>query len=189
MLRNARARTRRVLPVLVALATLIVVAPANPAAANPALGVMASAATDGPASPPHPALYPAAGTVPSAPLLAPVTSGATVAAAACRPYVDGDYAHFSSGDVSAHGWWYRGSCANTKTEVKVYLYEYFSDHTWHYQAMGKATVWPGGGSQRATARQVCEGVASASWRSLITVKIGTGASAYTPAQNLNCTHW
>jgi len=183
MLRSARVRSPRVLAVLVALAAVIVVAPAGPAGANPR--VMASAATDGSASAPHPAVYPGALNVSSA----PVTSGGIVPKA-CTPYVDGDDPHPSSGDVSVHGWWYRGSCANQKTEVTIYLYEYFSDGTWHYQAKGKKTVWPGGGSaNRAVARQQCEGVARASWRSLVVVKLGNGASAYMPGETLNCTHW
>ena len=74
--------------------------------------------------------------------------------------------------------------------MTIYLYEYFSDGTWHYQAKGQKTVWPGGGSaNRAVARQECEGVARASWRSLVVVKLGNGASAYLPVETLNCTHW
>ncbi len=91
------------------------------------------------------------------------------------PYVDGDYAHLSSGYVSAHGWGYRGTCPNTKATVTVRLYEYFSDGTWHYQAYGQTYVWRGGGSANwATARLVCEGVALAGWRSLVAVNIGYG---------------
>src|SRR5690348_13241622 len=150
---------------------------------------VASAATSGPASSPHPAAYPGAGTMSTALSANLVTTGPLLADA-CTPYVDGDHAHLSSGDVSAHGWWYRNTCPNEKTTVRIYLYEYFSDQTWHFQSSGSAYVWPGGGSgNRATARQVCEGVALAGWRSLIAVSIGNGASAYTPAQNLNCTHW
>jgi hypothetical protein len=110
-------------------------------------------------------------------------------AASCTPYVDGDNVHVSSGDASAHGWWYRGSCANQKTTVTIYLYEYFSDGLWHWQGTGSAYVWPGGGSgNRATVRQVCTGVIPAGWRSLVVVKLGNGASAYTPAQNIACRH-
>jgi hypothetical protein len=158
--------------------------------ASGGLGGVASAATGVPASPPHPAVYPAAGTVPSVPPLGPVTSGGAVPAAACTPFVDGDYAHVSSGDVSAHGWWYQGTCSNTKATVTVGLQEYFSDGTWHDQGTGQKLVYPGGGSaNRAAVRQVCEGVALASWRSYVIVNIGTGASAYTTAKTLNCTHW
>ena len=107
--------------------------------------------------------------------------------AACSPYVDGDYAHVSSGDVSAHGWWYQGTCPNTKTTVTIGLQEYYSDGSWRTKATGSANVYPGGGSaNRATARHVCESVVPAGWRSYVIVTIGTGASAYTAAQNLAC---
>lgn len=147
---------------------------------------------------PHPAPYPGAVSAPNpgvgavlpAPPAAPITNSGAVTATACTPYADGDNAHLSSGDVSGHGWWYQGTCANQKTTVTIYLYEYFSDGTWHWQGTGSAYVWPGGGSaNRAVVRQVCGGVALAGWRTLVVVTLGNGASAYTPAQNLNCTHW
>ncbi len=162
-------------------------------ATPPAPSGTAYASTAGPASQPTPVPapypYPDSGSVPST---APVTSDGSVSpdtAASCTPYVDGDYVHVSSGDASAHGWWYRGSCANTKTTVTIYLYEYFSDGLWHWQGTGQAYVYPGGGSgNRATVRQICTGTIPAGWRSLIVVKIGNGASAYTTAQNISCRH-
>jgi len=146
----------------------------------------AYASTAGPApQPPVPAVYPG-GNDPSTP---PVTRVGPLLADACTPYVNGDYVHVSSGAASAHGWWYRGSCANTKTTVTIYLYEYFSDGLWHWQGTGQAYVWPGGGSANwANVRQICTGVIPAGWRSLIVVRIGNGASAYTTAQNLPCRH-
>jgi hypothetical protein len=74
--------------------------------------------------------------------------------------------------------------------VTIYLYEYYSDNTWHYKSQGSAYVWPGGGSSNwANARWVC-GVppyGTAGGRSLVVIKSpGTGASGYTPAQNLIC---
>ena len=156
------------------------------AAAVMALGSVdgvASAAAAGRASLAHPAPYPAA----SADSSTDVVSGSIVPAAACTPYVDGDHAHVSSGDVSVHGWWYRNNCANTKTTVYVGLQEYYSDGTWRTKATGSKYVWPGGGSaNRAVARHVCESVVPAGWRSYVIVHIGNGASAYTPAQNLAC---
>jgi hypothetical protein len=158
-----------------------------------------SVATGGPApqSQPVPAPYPGAvpapdpgaGAVLPTLLPAPVTGSGAAPAAACTPYVDGDYAHLSSGDVSSHGWWYQGSCPFTKVTVTIGLQEYFSDGIWRNKGtIGSAYVYPGGGSaRRATARDLCVGVALAAWRSYVRVSIGTGASAYTPAQNLNCT--
>jgi hypothetical protein len=114
-------------------------------------------------------------------------TGSPAIPAACTPYVDGDYAHLSSGDVSAHGWWYQGTCPNTKTTVTIGLQEYYSDNTWRTKATGSAYVYPGGGSaNRAVARHVCESTVPAGWRSYVIVTIGTGASAYTAAQNLAC---
>jgi hypothetical protein len=138
------------------------------------------------ASAAHPVPYPypdATSTTSSTPgVLAPAAS-----AAACAPYVDGDNVHVSSGDVSGHGWWYQGTCANTKTTVTIYLYEYYSDGTWHYEGTGTKYVYPGGGSaNRAAVRTVCTNVVPAGWRTLVVVKIGIGASAYTKTLNLPC---
>jgi hypothetical protein len=158
----------------------------------------ASAASAGPAPhqpnpvpAPYPgavaALNPGAGAVLPAPPSAPVASSGTLLLAGCTPYVDGDHAHVTSGQVSVHGWWYRGTCANTKTTVSVGLQEYYSDKTWRTKATGSANVWPGGGSANwANARHVCESTVIAAWRSYIIVKIGNGASAYTTGQNLAC---
>ena len=142
-----------------------------------------ASAADPTASAAHPAPYPYADTAPSTPrVLGPGT-----AAAACVPYVDGDNVHVSSGDVSGHGWWYRNTCPNTKTTVTIYLYEYYSDNTWRWKNTGSKSVYPGGGSaNRAAVRINCTGVVPAAWRTLVVVKIGAGASAYTKTLNLPC---
>lgn len=157
----------------------------------------ASAATGGPAPDhpyPVPAPYPGAAStlnpdadpVLPAPPSAPVTSSGTFLFG-CTPYVQGDNVHVTSGQVSAHGWWYRGTCPNVKTTVYIGLQEYYSDNTWRTKATGSAYVWPGGGSSNwANARHVCESTVPAGWRSYIVVYIGNGASAYKPALNLAC---
>jgi hypothetical protein len=150
----------------------------------------AAAASSSPVPAPYPGAVPApnpgASAVLPAPPSAPVTSSPT-AAAACTPYVDGDYAHVTSGDVSAHGWWYRNNCPNTKTTVTIGLQEYYSDGSWRTKATGSAYVYPGGGSANwANARHICESVVVAGWRSYVIVTIGNGASANTAAQNLAC---
>lgn len=150
------------------------------------LGGAASAATTVPATTaPHPIPYPGTGTGSSAP---PPIPARQVPAAACTPYVDGDNAHVSSGDVSAHGWWYQGTCANQKTVVTIGLQEYFSDKTWHDEGTpGTKNVYPGGGSaNRAATRVACASTVPAGWRSYVIVTLGTGASAYTDAQNIAC---
>jgi hypothetical protein len=150
------------------------------------LGGVSSAAAAPVASPPYPIPYPGAGT--GSAVLPPIPA-TLIQATSCTPYVDGDYAHVSSGDVSAHGWWYQGTCPNQKTVVTIGLQEYFSDLTWHDEGtVGTANVYPGGGSaNRAVARVTCAATTPpAGWRSYVIVTIGTGASAYTTAQNLNC---
>jgi len=159
--------------------------------ASGALGGMAPAATGDTAPGPVPAPYPYPGTVPPTPPPIPGSGGAPTVNT-CTPFVNGDNVHGpTSGDASGHGWWYRNNCTNVKATVYIGLQEYFSDGTWHNQgAIGSKYVYPGGGSANwANARQVCEGFALAGWRSYVYVTIGNGASAYTPAQNLNCTHW
>ena len=148
-----------------------------------AVGGPPAAADDATASAAHPAPYPYADTAATVSrTLAP-----DAAAAACVPYVDGDNVHVSSGDVSGHGWWYRNTCPNTKTTVTIYLYEYYSDNTWRWKNTGSKYVYPGGGSaNRAAVRINCTGVVPAAWRTLVVVKIGAGASAYTKTLNLPC---
>jgi hypothetical protein len=156
-------------------------------AASGVFGGVASAANSTPAaSPPHPIPYPGTGTSSQVPPL-PVPQ----AAAGCTPFAQGDYAHVSSGDVSAHGWWTigDGGCPNEKASVTVGLQEYFSDLTWHNEGtVGTSSVYPGGGSaNRAAARATCAATTPiAGWRSYVIVKIGNGASAYTAAQNIAC---
>lgn len=133
-----------------------------------------------------PASNPGAGAVLPAPPSAAVT-GIPAVAAACQPYVDGDYAHVTSGDASVHGWWYRNNCPNVKTTVYVGLQEFYSDGSWRTKATGSAYVYAGGGSSnRANARSTCQNGLLTGWRSYIIVRIGNGASANTVGQNLDC---
>jgi hypothetical protein len=151
---------------------------------------LAAKASSSPVPAPYPGAVPAPNPGANAVLPAPPlgTSSGAAPAAACTPYAAGDYAHPSSGDVSAHGWWYQNNCPNTKATVTVGLQEYFSDGVWRDKGtVGSASVYPGGGSaNRASARDTCVGVAFAGWRSYVIVSIGNGASAYTAAQNFYC---
>jgi len=155
----------------------------------------ASAATGGPAphhSQPVPAPYPGAvpapnpgaGAVLPAPPSAPVTSSPAVAAA-CQPYVDGDYAHVTLGDVSAHGWWYQNNCPYVKTTVYMGLQEFYSDGSWRTKATNSAYLYPGK-ANKANVRDACQNGEFTGWRSYIIVYIGNGASANTIGQNLYC---
>lgn len=169
--------------------SLMLTVPSTPALASTQSPPNIAEASSSPVPSPYPGAVPA--TDPSAGAVLPVppsaSIGGTVPATACTPYVDGDYAHVSSGDVSVHGWWYQGNCPNTKTTVTIGLQEYYSDGSWRTKATGSASVYPGGGSgNRATARHLCESVVPAGWRSYVIVTIGNGASEYTASQNLAC---
>lgn len=117
---------------------------------------------------------------------------AAAIAAACVPYAIGDNVHVSSSapEASGHGWWSKGTCADSTATVAVYLQEFFTDGVWRGRgSTGMGTYPPGGGSgNRATARQACLGVVPAGWRSLVVVQTPSGgaASGYTPSQNIPC---
>jgi hypothetical protein len=110
------------------------------ASVSPVGGVSAAGASTAP----YPTVYPGQYTPPPSGPPIPVTPTPDDT---CTLAVAGDYAHLSSGDVSAHGWWYNEDCPNEKTTVTIGLQEYFSDGTWHNQGSeGTAYVYPGGGS-------------------------------------------
>jgi hypothetical protein len=123
---------------------------------------------------------------PGGSVVLPISPAPTLAGD-CQPRADGDDPHLSSGDISAHGWWYRGTCPNTKATVDVRLFEYYSDGTWRLKAENWGSVWPGGGSgNRVTARRTCESTLGAGWATSVYVSIGTGDSYYSPAVNRSC---
>jgi hypothetical protein len=128
-----------------------------------------------------PVLNPSTGAVVPAPPTGPTGNAA---AADCTPYVNGDNAHVSSGDVSAHGWWYQGTCPNVKTTVTIGLQEYFSNGEWYNKGpLGSKSVYPGGSGsgKRAATREPCQGVALAAWRSYIIVSIEVFSARVNPA--------
>lgn len=108
-------------------------------------------------------------------------------AAACQPHAQGDYVHLSSGSVSGHGWWTRGTCPNTKAPVYIFLFEHYSDGTWRLKGGNSGSIWPGGGSaNRVTVRRTCESPAVAGWMSRVEVYIGSDDFIYTPVVNRAC---
>jgi hypothetical protein len=171
----------------------VAIAVAAAAIVTAGLSGTASAATGGPDPGAVPAPYPGAVTAPdpSADAVLPVPPSApvsTVVAAACQPYVDGDYAHPSTtvpGDVSAHGWWYQNNCPYVKTTVYMGLQEFYSDGSWRTKATNSAGEYPGK-SHKANVRTACQNGEYTGWRSYIIVHIGNGASANTIGQNLYC---
>lgn len=99
------------------------------------------------------------------------------APAACQPHAQGDPPHKSSGDASAHGWWTRGTCPNTRATVSIFLWELYSDGSWRLKASNSGSIYPGGGSgKRVTVRRTCENNLMAGWSTTVSVSIGNGDS-------------
>lgn len=103
-------------------------------------------------------------------------STARAASFRCTPYSGVDNSHYSSGDVSGHGWWDRGNCGSSVSTATVYncLYEYYTDATWRRKACSpKKTLKPGGGSvQRTVARARCNPTSAyISWRNHVDVDV------------------
>jgi hypothetical protein len=106
---------------------------------------------------------------------------------ACEPIAAGDNVHKSSGAVSGHGWWTRGTCPNQKAQVTIYLYEYYEDGTWRLKDSNSGMVWPGGGSaNRVTARRTCDNANLAGWYTNVRVDVGNGDRYNTASQYLAC---
>lgn len=98
----------------------------------------------------------------------------TILAGACTPYSGKDNPHYSSGDVSGHGWWDRGSCSGATAHVYNCLYEWYTDNTWRQKACSpKKQLLPGGGSaQRTVARATCNPSSGyISWRNHVDVDV------------------
>lgn len=116
-------------------------------------------------------------------------------AAVCVAWARGDLTHLSGGDVSGHGWWTKGTCADaTKALVTIHLQQLWDDGVWRNAGTkGQDTVWPGGGSaNRATARAACLTRVTTGWRSIVDVDLvgfaDTPNRLFTPRQNLACRH-
>lgn len=125
---------------------------------------------------------------------APTTQkpSARAAAIGCTPGSGRDNPHYSSGDVSGHGWWTKGSCTSATAHVQNCLYEYFTDNTWRQKACSaKEKLKPYTGSgQRTVARARCNPTAGlVSWRNHVDVdvdgQIDTGENPMNQAQ-VNC---
>jgi hypothetical protein len=105
----------------------------------------------------------------------------------CTPVSGRDNPHWSSPDVSGHGWWDKGNCSNNSANVNNCLYEFYTDNTWRQKACsGASTLAPGGGSgNRTTARATCNNTNLTSWRNHVDVdvigEIDTGEQPYNQA--------
>lgn len=96
-------------------------------------------------------------------------------ALACTPYSGKDNPHYSSGDVSGHGWWDIGGCSGATTaHVFNCLYEWYTDNSWRQKACSsRVQLRPGGGSgNRTTARARCNPTSGyISWRNHVDVDV------------------
>lgn len=112
------------------------------------------------------------------------------AAATCTPYSGKDNPHYSTGDVSGHGWWDIGNCYGAST-AHVYncLYEFYTDNSWRQKACSpKWQLRPGGGSgNRTTARARCNPTSDyISWRNHVDVDVdGRSDTAEWPYNQAN----
>lgn len=120
------------------------------------------------------------------------SDGVRAALLGCTPVSGRDNPHYSSGDVSGHGWWDKGSCSASTAHVYNCLYEFYTDNTWRQKACSaKLQLRPGGGSgNRTTARARCNPTAGLiSWRNHVDVdvdgQIDTGEQPYNQA-NVVC---
>jgi hypothetical protein len=120
------------------------------------------------------------------------TPQAEAAAFGCTPESGRDNPHYSSGDVSGHGWWRKGTCTAATATVYNCLYEYYTDNTWRQKACSPSRVlrpYTGSGD-RTVARARCANGATVSWRNHVDVdvdgQIDTSEKPYNQA-NVACT--
>jgi len=90
----------------------------------------------------------------------------------CTPISGRDNPHYSSGDVSGHGWWDKGTCSSNTAHVYNCLYEYYTDGTWRQKACSARQqlrpYHPYG--DRTTARASCNYIGPyISWRNHVDV--------------------
>lgn len=105
----------------------------------------------------------------------------------CTPGSGRDNPHPSSGDVSGHGWWTKGTCTADTAHVYNCLYEYYTDGSFRQKACSETVqVGPGGGrGKRSTARATCSSTLTTTWRNHVDVdvdgQIDTGEQPYNAA--------
>lgn len=92
----------------------------------------------------------------------------------CTPQTNVDNPHYSSGDVSAHGSWNKGTCTASTAHVVNCLYEWYTDSTWRQKACSvRKQLRPYTGSgERTIARATCSPTAGlVSWRNHVNVDV------------------
>lgn len=96
------------------------------------------------------------------------------AAIGCTPESGRDNPHYSSGDVSGHGWWKKGNCTAATAHVYNCLYEFYTDNSWRQKACSptkQLRPYTGSGD-RTVARARCNSTAQTiSWRNHVDVDV------------------
>lgn len=106
----------------------------------------------------------------------------------CTPDTRSDNPHVTRGDVSGHGWWFKGDCSNNRAVVTVCLQQYYTDGTHRTKECNDRTIAPGS-SRRANARTACTGRALTTWRNVVDVDVvGEADAAEQDAkyENISC---
>jgi hypothetical protein len=90
----------------------------------------------------------------------------------CTPVSGRDDPHYSSGDVSGHGWWKKGTCTAATAHVYNCLYEWYTDNTWRQKdcSPSKQLRPYTGSGDRTVARAQCNPSSGyISWRNHVDV--------------------
>ena len=95
-------------------------------------------------------------------------------AVGCTPDSGRDDPHYSSGDVSGHGWWKKRNCTADTAHVVNCLYEWYTDNTWRQKACSptkQLRPYTGSGD-RTVARATCNlSSGLISWRNHVDVDV------------------
>ncbi|MGA5304793.1 hypothetical protein ACPCHT_33130 [Nucisporomicrobium flavum] len=126
------------------------------------------------------------------PASGPASSAQPQALLGCTPESGRDNPHYSSGDVSGHGWWKKGSCTADTAHVYNCLYEWYTDASWRQKACSptkQLRPYTGSGD-RTVARATCNSTGQTiSWRNHVDVdvdgQIDSSEWPYNQA-NVNC---
>lgn len=96
----------------------------------------------------------------------------------CSPHAHAENPHTSGSDVSAHGFWKKNNCSNSRAKVRVDLAAFWGNRrtgvgSWITITSNTREIRSGGGrGQRVTARAYCHKSAHpVSWRNLVDVDV------------------
>lgn len=95
----------------------------------------------------------------------------------CNPATYADNPHKTGGEVSAHGWWRKGTCKGTKATVRVCLLEWWRDSHGKYRWVNKgchsASIKQAGKSRKPAVnkRRACTSSSNTGWANLVDVDV------------------